>query len=100
FKGQSYPAAARSSDSSWLLLNLWGGAQAWVPAVNGTVQGAVADLPTQAAAVAQPAAAPPPSIPASSAVVLPSVSARARAIYQLGIALGNNPRAFSKIGDC
>ena len=32
--------------------------------------------------------------------VIPTVSARAREIYQRGLALGNNPRAFSKIGDC
>ncbi len=32
--------------------------------------------------------------------ILPTVSARAREIYALGQKLGNNPRAFSKIGDC
>jgi hypothetical protein len=32
--------------------------------------------------------------------VVPTVSARAREIYQKGLALGNDPRAFSKIGDC
>ncbi|MCK6539094.1 MAG: hypothetical protein L6Q26_03460 [Anaerolineales bacterium] len=32
--------------------------------------------------------------------VLPSVSERAREIYQRGLAMGNNPRSFSKIGDC
>ena len=32
--------------------------------------------------------------------VVPQVSARAREIYQRGLALGNDPRAFSKIGDC
>lgn len=32
--------------------------------------------------------------------IVPQVSARAREIYQRGLALGNNPRAFSKIGDC
>jgi hypothetical protein len=30
----------------------------------------------------------------------PAVSARAKALYQAGLAKGNNPRAFSKIGDC
>src|SRR5512138_3467779 len=33
-------------------------------------------------------------------VVPAQVSARVRAIYEQGIALGNNPHAFSKIGDC
>ena len=32
--------------------------------------------------------------------VVPTLSARAREIYQRGLALGNDPRAFSKIGDC
>ncbi len=32
--------------------------------------------------------------------VVPAISARAMQIYQRGLALGNNPRAFSKIGDC
>jgi hypothetical protein len=32
--------------------------------------------------------------------VLPVVSAHAKALYQAGLAAGNNPRAFSKIGDC
>jgi len=32
--------------------------------------------------------------------VVPAVSARAREIYQRGLALGNDPHAFSKIGDC
>jgi hypothetical protein len=31
--------------------------------------------------------------------VVPTLSARALAIYRQGLALGNNPRAFSKIGD-
>ena len=32
--------------------------------------------------------------------IIPSLSPRAREIYQEGLAMGNNPRAFSKIGDC
>ncbi len=32
--------------------------------------------------------------------MVPSVSDRARAIYQSGLAQGNNARAFSKVGDC
>jgi hypothetical protein len=32
--------------------------------------------------------------------VVPSVTGRAIEIYQAGLALGNNPHAFSKIGDC
>jgi hypothetical protein len=100
FKGQSYEASARSSDSAWLLLELSGGAQAWVPASTGTVQGQLADLPAQDTTVAVASATQAPGIPAAAGPVLPTVSARARAIYQLGLSLGNNPRAFSKVGDC
>ena len=32
--------------------------------------------------------------------VIPAVSRTARQIYERGLALGNNPNAFSKIGDC
>ena len=98
FKGQSYAVAARSGDSAWLLLDLWGSTQAWVPTVAGTVLGPIAGLPTQAGGPATVAATPAPG-PATTAVPL-TVSARARAIYQLGLSLGNNPNAFSKIGDC
>jgi hypothetical protein len=32
--------------------------------------------------------------------VIPEVSQTAREIYQKGVEMGNNPRAFSKVGDC
>jgi hypothetical protein len=32
--------------------------------------------------------------------IIPSISARAREIYQNGLVMGNNHNAFSKIGDC
>jgi hypothetical protein len=32
--------------------------------------------------------------------VIPTVSARARAIFEKGVAAGNDPRRFSKVGDC
>jgi hypothetical protein len=32
--------------------------------------------------------------------VVPTLSARARQIYEAGLAKGNNPQAFSKVGDC
>jgi hypothetical protein len=32
--------------------------------------------------------------------VIPTLSAHAKALYQAGLARGNNPQAFSKIGDC
>jgi hypothetical protein len=32
--------------------------------------------------------------------IIPAVSEKARQVYQLGQAMGNNPRSFSKVGDC
>ncbi len=32
--------------------------------------------------------------------MIPQVSARVREIYRRGLELGNNPQAYSKIGDC
>jgi hypothetical protein len=32
--------------------------------------------------------------------VIPSISQNAKSIYQRGLALGNDPHAFSKVGDC
>ena len=39
-------------------------------------------------------------IQVETAPVLPTVSANAKAIYQAGVAAGNNGKAFSKLGDC
>ena len=95
YKGQTYTATARNSDSNWVRLALAGGGVGWVPAAFGTFQGSPAGLPV---AGATPVATAAPAEVAGS--VLPTVSAAARAIYQRGLALGNNPRTFSKIGDC
>jgi hypothetical protein len=46
---------------------------------------------------------PPPTLLPDewkSLPVIPTVSQRARLIYQLGLLMGNDPHAFSKIGDC
>ncbi|MCC7360122.1 MAG: SGNH/GDSL hydrolase family protein [Anaerolineales bacterium] len=32
--------------------------------------------------------------------IIPEISANARAVYAAGLAAGNNPRVFSKLGDC
>ena len=32
--------------------------------------------------------------------IVPAISSTARAIYQRGLEMGNNPNAFSKVGDC
>ncbi len=91
FKNERWPVNARSADGLWLRLSLARG-EAWVPAAFGTVTGAAALLP-----VAGEVSAPPPAPGATPQLI---VSQAARDIYQAGLALGNNPRAFSKVGDC
>lgn len=95
FKGQAYAATARSADGSWLRLALNGGGTAWVPIAAGSLAGDPAGLPLGGSAAPVSTAPPPPPGP-----VLPVVSQAARDIYQRGLEQGNNPRAFSKIGDC
>ena len=36
----------------------------------------------------------------TSLPIIPAISSTTRQIYQKGLALGNNPNAFSKVGDC
>lgn len=106
FKGQRFEVLAKNSDGTWLRLDFPGATtEAWVLAVNGTIKGNLANVPINGATVI--AATPAPADNGSSsggattpAGVLPTVSARAREIYQAGLAAGNNPRRFAKIGDC
>jgi hypothetical protein len=42
----------------------------------------------------------PPDFWKSLPVIPETISERAREIYRLGLSLGNNPRIFSRIGDC
>ncbi len=48
----------------------------------------------------QPSATLDPAEDWMSLPIIPTVSATVRDIYQRGLAMGNNPNAFSKIGDC
>lgn len=70
-----------------------------------------ASQPTQATVEPSPALFTPPTPTATPRPtlgpedwkylpVIPEISSTATQIYQYGVALGNNPRAFSKIGDC
>jgi hypothetical protein len=69
------------------------------------VASAIPTLPSFTAIPTDPNVTPTPDLRLSPEKwqtwpVIPTVSARAREIYQRGLALGNDPRAFSKIGDC
>lgn len=43
---------------------------------------------------------PPAAVDLSALPVLPTVAPAMREVYQAGLQAGNNPRAFSKLGDC
>lgn len=108
FKGQTYTISARSTDGRWLRLDYAGAANAWVLKAYGTVSGNPESLPIATdASTAGVAPSPTATAPANPAYyaptdlpILPTVSQTARAIYQRGLQLGNNPQAFSKVGDC
>ena len=98
FKDETYPIIARNAQSTWVQLELIGAdKEAWVRVEYGIVKGNLGDAPIKGdKGVA--ATTPRPQPPIKN--VLPAISARARDIYQTGLLIGNNPRAFSKIGDC
>jgi hypothetical protein len=130
FAGQTFGLRARTADGRWLELASPGvQTNVWVLATWGTVSGAldrvpvfggtkpsampvVEPTPLAASIAAGKAAAAVGAAPSQASVasavaaalandaVLPQVSERAREIYRTGLALGNNPQTFSKVGDC
>jgi uncharacterized protein YraI len=103
FQGETYTINARLADSSWLRIDYTGArGEAWVAAYLGAVTGDITAVP-----VVDPAQAGSPTLtyapdayyPASEPVI-PLVTPAARDIYLRGQQQGNNPRHFSKIGDC
>ncbi len=125
FKGQAYAVTGRTADNLWVRLDISGLiAEAWVPVSFGTLAGDLAHVPVTVPSVLNPAALGgtpvPTTVPGTTPItttavatplpagayfptglpVIPTISQTARDIYQRGLALGNNPHAFSKIGDC
>ncbi len=118
FQGQTYTIVGRSADGLWVRLDYAGArTDVWILISLGTIGGKLSDVPVVApnmpANAPQPApGSPQPVAPGSpqpvtppadfqpDEPVIPTLSATARAIYQRGLQMGNNPRAFSKIGDC
>lgn len=94
----------RSNDSVWLLVdvpNLLG--EAWVWAYGGTLNVTLASLPILIPGAtglpAAPTASAPSIGPANPLNFTAAALENARAIYQRGIKLGVNPKAFSRVGD-
>ena len=120
FQGQTFVVEARSADGLWVRIDYAGApTEVWIPISLGTIGGSLTDVPVEtpglpASTSGTPASnspatggAQPPVIAQPASVgfqpdepVIPTLSATARAIYQRGLQMGNNPHAFSKIGDC
>jgi hypothetical protein len=72
-----------------------------IPSITITVPTAVPAAITSQPATAIPTATVlPPNFWQTLPVIPSQISPRARQIYQNGLALGNHPRVFSRIGDC
>lgn len=97
----------RTADKEWLEVMV-GSQRGWVQTQWVTQMAvSVANLPVTGQTriptpthTLTPTPIPPPPADPYTFLAPPSVSARAREIYRRGLQLGNNPRAFSKAGDC
>ncbi len=110
FQGQTYVVVGRSTDGLWVRLDYAGArTDVWIPISLGTIGGDLTtvpvvapnpptNIPPPAPAIGQPAPQPVGFQPDEP--VIPTLSPTARAIYLRGLQMGNNPHAFSKIGDC
>jgi hypothetical protein len=94
FSGETYPVIDRAGD--YVLLSNWEHT-GWLPADYGlwNPDGPVADETLAAARAARAE-----MVPAVPEGVIGALSPEALAVYRRGLALGNNPRVFAKIGDC
>jgi hypothetical protein len=105
FKGQVFNVRARTADSQWVQVDVTGATMpVWVRAEYGMLKGDLGVIPLFERP-ATPAPTPLPVSPENSGgpsdyPIVPVVGPHAREIYQYGLSLGNNPRAFSKVGDC
>jgi uncharacterized protein YraI len=116
-RNQIFTVTGRTADSTWLRVSVPRlKAEAWIFASLGRVRGSLNSIPvvtttaplTAPAATAAPANISPTPAPVTASFsttgptnpVIAAATSRAREIFQAGLSLGNNPRAFSKIGDC
>jgi hypothetical protein len=90
FEGDTLPVHGYSDDGRWLLVKSWQ-LKGWVPLHSGVISGAASQAPPEMKPVRLP------QVPAG---VVPTLSDRARAIFLLGLEMGNRPDVFAKVGDC
>ena len=99
FKGQTFRVLAQSADGVWAQIDFPNRkTDAWVVASYGSLSGDLGAVPVSGANPAPAPTVAAASVPAPGTII--SLGSRARDIYQYGLSVGNNPRRFSKIGDC
>jgi hypothetical protein len=102
FKDQTFSVRGRLPDSTWLRIDFPGVPVVWVPASYGAVAGSLGRVPVETPApISPPGLTPAPPVTSPPAVAgAIHLGSRARDIYQFGLTLGNNPRVFTRVGDC
>ncbi len=118
--GTALTVLARSDDFTWLLVHTVRGTRGWVSVRQVQIAQSVnvANLPISSEIIPSPlspsqngqtvateqAFTPVPFAPGDlgvyAAQITPGVRNAMRKVYALGLQLGNNPRVFSKVGDC
>jgi hypothetical protein len=97
FAGESFPVVERSPDGRWVRVSNWRALTGWLPSDFGLW---CPDRAASAAELAQARAVRAQMVPRVPPGVISNFSAEAQAIYERGLALGNNPNVFAKVGDC
>ncbi|MBN1964198.1 MAG: SH3 domain-containing protein, partial [Anaerolineae bacterium] len=95
--GSTVTLEARSADSVWVF-GQYGDARGWMALDYVRLSGELASLPVGTDIIQQPE--PPEIQRLRQTPVVASATGRARDIYQRGLARGNHPNRFSKVGDC
>lgn len=96
FAGETYAVLERTPDGRFVRISNWE-LTGWLPADYGLWSPAG---PAPDAAVAAARAERAEQIPSTPPGVIASLSPEALAVYRRGLALGNRPNVFAKIGDC
>ncbi len=117
-KGTAVIVEARNSDTSWVLVRLkegqgrgWGRARYFNYPAGTRLRNLPLSKETVTSLLSAPAPEVPPTLPPSITgkeelnapfipQITPAIRTTMRAIAARGRAMGNNPRVFSKVGDC
>ncbi|MBN1286224.1 MAG: SH3 domain-containing protein [Anaerolineae bacterium] len=98
--GTTVVIEARDVLRIWVLARAGDGRRGWASAYYMDFAEGVQLEPVPISGEVIGAAAPPPEVEPSAPPPVMAVSENVRQIYLRGLALGNNPHAFSRAGDC